>query len=200
MTADFRNRARLFHEAIRRALLKEWDPIGVSGIAQAQDEYDSYVPTIYKMLISRKPRHEVFDYLWWLETEHMALTGNRRATEGFVDRLMQIPDEIERAAIPDPSNLATKYDSNALERRAQELIDSGRSHDAIKIYLFMADGDPSLDAGYLGMKLGECYERIGDLHAAKYWYGRCVEENPAVRTSCKEARDRLKGVNIDDLT
>jgi tetratricopeptide (TPR) repeat protein len=198
MTADFRNRTRLFHEAIRRALLKEWDPIGVSGIAQAQDEYDSYVPTIYKMLISRKPRHEVFDYLWWLETDHMALTGNRRATEMFADRLMQIPDEIDRP-IPDPSNQATKYDFNVLERRAQELIDSGRSHDAIKMYLFMADGDPSLDAGYLGMKLGECYERIGDLHAAKYWYGRCVEENPAVRTSCKEARERLKGLNIDDL-
>jgi tetratricopeptide (TPR) repeat protein len=199
MTADLRDRARRFHEAIRRALLTEWDPIGVRGIAQAQDEYDSYVPTVYKMLISRKPRHEVFDYLWWLETEHMALTGDRRRTEKFVDRLMQIPDEIERAAIPDPSNLATKYDFNALERRAQELIDSGRPHDAIKIYLFMADGDPSLDGGYLGMRLGECYERMGDLHAAKYWYGRCVEENPVVRTSCVEARERLKDVNIDDL-
>jgi len=103
MTTDFRNRARLFHEAIRRALLTEWDPIGVNGVAEAQDEYDSYVPTIYKMLISRKPRHELFDYLWWLETEHMALAGDRRATERFVDRLMQIPDEIERGAIPDPS-------------------------------------------------------------------------------------------------
>jgi hypothetical protein len=103
MTTDFRNRARLFHEAIRRALLTEWDPIGVNGVAEAQDEYDSYVPAIYKMLISRKPRHELFDYLWWLETEHMALAGDRRATERFVDRLMQIPDEIERGAIPDPS-------------------------------------------------------------------------------------------------
>jgi|SRR5262245_42215862 len=103
MTTDFRNRVRLFHEAIRRALLTEWDPIGVNGVAEAQDEYDSYVPAIYKMLISRKPRHELFDYLWWLETEHMALAGDRRATERFVDRLMQIPDEIERGAIPDPS-------------------------------------------------------------------------------------------------
>jgi tetratricopeptide (TPR) repeat protein len=92
-----------------------------------------------------------------------------------------------------------RYDFNVLERRAQELIDSGRYNDAIKIYLFMADGDPSLDAGYLGMRIGECYERIGDLHAAKYWYGRCVEENPVVRTGCVEARERLKGVNIDDL-
>jgi hypothetical protein len=92
-----------------------------------------------------------------------------------------------------------RYDFNVLEAKARELIDSGRSHDAIKIYLFMADGDPSLDAGYLGMKIAECYERLGDLHAAKYWYGRCVEENPTVRTRCMDARERLKGVNIYDL-
>ena len=40
---------------------------------------------------------------------------------------------------------------------------------------------------------------MGEFHAAKYWYGRWVEENPIVRTSCMEARERLKGVNIDDL-
>ena len=92
-----------------------------------------------------------------------------------------------------------KYDFNVLEKRAQELIDSGRSGDAIKIYLFMADGDASLDAGYLGKKLGECYERRGELHAAKYWYGRAIEENPDVRTDCIEGRKRLQGVTIDDL-
>ncbi|MCP1674012.1 hypothetical protein J2T57_001111 [Natronocella acetinitrilica] len=67
----------------------------MSEITEAQDEYDSYVPTIYKMLILRKPRHEVVDYLWWLETEHMGLTGDRQATEKFADRLMKIPDEVE---------------------------------------------------------------------------------------------------------
>ena len=92
-----------------------------------------------------------------------------------------------------------RYDFNVLEKRAEELIDVGRVSDAIRIYLFMADGDPSLDAGYLGMKLGECYERIGDLHAAKYWYGRAVEENPTVRIDCARARKRLAGVSIDDL-
>lgn len=107
MTTDIRDRARLFHEAIRRALLQEWDPIGVGEIAAAQDEYDSYVSTIYKMLISRKARHEVFDYLWWLETEHMGLTGDRQATEKFADRLMQIPDEVEKAAAQPPSPSTT---------------------------------------------------------------------------------------------
>jgi tetratricopeptide (TPR) repeat protein len=92
-----------------------------------------------------------------------------------------------------------KYDFNILERRADELIDSGRNKDAIRIYLFMADGDPSLDAGYLGKRLGECYERIGELDAAKYWYGRAVEEGPGAWPDAAAARQRLAAVTIDDL-
>ncbi len=61
----------------------------------------------------------------------------------------------------------------------------------------MADGDPSLDAGYLGERLGKRYELIGDLHAAKYWYGRAVEENPEVRLTSVEARTRLSHIGID---
>jgi tetratricopeptide (TPR) repeat protein len=90
------------------------------------------------------------------------------------------------------------YDFNVLDRVAQELVDSGRHQDAIKIYLFMGDGDPSLDAGYLGKRIGECYEASGDLHAAKYWYGRAVEENPELQPYV-EARKRLEPVTIDDL-
>jgi hypothetical protein len=28
---------------IRRVLMERWDPIGVNGIPEAQDEYDSYI-------------------------------------------------------------------------------------------------------------------------------------------------------------
>jgi hypothetical protein len=63
----------------------------------------------------------------------------------------------------------------------------------------MADGDQSLDGGYLAKKIAECYEEMKDLHAAKYWYGRAVEENPEVRIDCVEARKRLEYVTIDDL-
>ena len=60
-----------------------------------------------------------------------------------------------------------RYDFNVLERRAKECLADDRPADAVKIYLFMADGDPSLDAGYLGERIAQCYERMGDLHAAK---------------------------------
>ena len=92
-----------------------------------------------------------------------------------------------------------QYDFNMLERRAKELIDADRAREAIRIYLFMADGDPSLDGGYLGERLGECYERVGDLHAAKYWYSRAIGENPTVRLRSVAALKRLEGVSIEDL-
>jgi hypothetical protein len=63
----------------------------------------------------------------------------------------------------------------------------------------MSDGDTALDAGYLGQKIGQCHEALGDLHAAKYWYGRAVEENPGVRLFSEAARKRLESVTIDAL-
>ena len=95
MTSANLDRAKRYHEAIKPAILKEWDPIGVGGIPEAQDEYDSHIPGVRQLLIARRPKHEVFDYLWTLETQHMGLTGDRRATEHFAERLLRIPREIE---------------------------------------------------------------------------------------------------------
>lgn len=92
-----------------------------------------------------------------------------------------------------------KYDFNVLEQKAQALIDRGRPQDAVRIYLFMADGDPSLDGGYLGQRIAECYERMGDFASAKYWYGRAVQENPDARGDSLQGLERLRGVAIDDL-
>jgi hypothetical protein len=51
------------------------------------------------MLIMQKTKADIFDYLWWLETEHMGLTGNRQSTEHFAERLLKLPLEIGNAAI-----------------------------------------------------------------------------------------------------
>ena len=91
------DRARRYHEGIRRILLHNWDPIGVSDVAQAQDEYDSYVSKIYGMLIRHEPRHKLVDHLWWIETDNMGLAGDRQRTEATVDRLLGLRDELERS-------------------------------------------------------------------------------------------------------
>jgi len=84
-------------------------------------------------------------------------------------------------------------DFNDLERHARRLIDVGRFADAIAIYLFMGDDDPSQDAGYLAWRVGQCREAIGELHAAKRWYGIALGENPGVE-KYQDALRRLEGV------
>jgi tetratricopeptide (TPR) repeat protein len=85
------------------------------------------------------------------------------------------------------------------ERSAVKLKELGRWQDALEVYMFMADGDPSLDAGYLGTSIAECYEAMGRLREAKYWHGRTVEENPGVRLSSEEALRRIGDMPVGHL-
>jgi hypothetical protein len=88
LTKDkYHERARRYHEAIHDILIKEWDPIGM-GVPQ--DEYDSYIPQIYKRLITRASEQNLFDYLWWVETTNMGLSGNRTRTWEIVHKLFQL--------------------------------------------------------------------------------------------------------------
>lgn len=89
------DRARRYHEGIRGILLREWDPIGVADLAEAQDEYDSYISKIHGMLIRHEPRYNLIDHLWWIETDNMGLAGNRQRTEAIADRLLALRDELE---------------------------------------------------------------------------------------------------------
>ncbi|MEM7174369.1 MAG: hypothetical protein AAF443_00360 [Chlamydiota bacterium] len=70
------NGRELIYKKIRKILLNDWDPIGIQGIPEAQDEYDNYVPLVYGLLISRKSEDEIFNYLYQLETEQMGLSSN----------------------------------------------------------------------------------------------------------------------------
>ena len=93
-----RAEAREYHEAIRSILLREWDPIGVNDAPEAQDEYDSYVSQVHGLLIRHEPLYKLVDYLWWAETEHMGLCGNRNRTEAVAQRLMRLPGELSGSA------------------------------------------------------------------------------------------------------
>lgn len=61
---------------IRKTLLFEWDPIGVSDIPEAEDEYDAYADTVFSMLFNQGASvHDVAQYLFKIATEHMGLSN-----------------------------------------------------------------------------------------------------------------------------
>jgi hypothetical protein len=89
MSKNVRTKQFLMEE-IQKILLKEWDPIGIQDIPEAQDEYDSYVSDIYKLIQSKRTESEVFDYLWEIETEHMGLSGDKKHTQTIAHKLFKL--------------------------------------------------------------------------------------------------------------
>jgi hypothetical protein len=73
-------------DAIRRILNSEWDPIGCGA---AEDEYDGYIPVIYRMMQARAGVEELACHLEKLETENMGLRAhmdrNRRVAQMLLD-------------------------------------------------------------------------------------------------------------------
>ena len=88
------------------------------------------------------------------------------------------------------------YDFNVLSAAAADFYRQNRFRDSLKIFLFIAVIDT--ESGFYSERVGSCYENIGDLHSAKYWYGKAVKENPTIEPYVR-ARERLKHVNIDFL-
>jgi len=77
--------------AIRTILLREWDPIGVRDVPEAQDEYDSYAMPLYSFLRQRPSEDAVVGHLYRLETENMGLTRiNRHHLKPVAKHLLQL--------------------------------------------------------------------------------------------------------------
>ena len=71
------NRAR-----VREVLMREWDPIGVSGVPEAADEYDHYVGKVYVMLMDeRATAASIAAYLFDTATRNMGLPARAELME-----------------------------------------------------------------------------------------------------------------------
>ncbi|MBA6384554.1 hypothetical protein H4J45_18520 [Colwellia sp. BRX10-6] len=55
-----------------------WDPIGVCDIPMARDEYQSYLPKVFKLLINDSKDHEVSAYLIKVESGSMGMSANSK--------------------------------------------------------------------------------------------------------------------------
>lgn len=75
---------------IRRVLMQVWDPIGVKGEPNAQDEYDGYLGNVYELLVSGASDGRIAEYLCWVVNERMGLTAKIGDMAETVTALRQI--------------------------------------------------------------------------------------------------------------
>ena len=75
---------------VREILLQSWDPIGVAGVAAAQDEYDQYVKPIAAMIVAGAVVDDLSRHLLEIETNHMCLKGDRARAHLAASKLREI--------------------------------------------------------------------------------------------------------------
>ena len=86
-----------------------WDPIGVSGVPQARDEYDSYVPQVFSLLKQNATSAVIADHLTSIARDQMGLSISdasiKHATETadvLVDYKEWIAEKSEQSTPPNP--------------------------------------------------------------------------------------------------
>lgn len=64
------------YRAVDEVLHYLWDPIGVSAVPQARDEYHAYLPKVFSLLRSGADGHAIAKYLGEVTVNRMGLTAN----------------------------------------------------------------------------------------------------------------------------
>ena len=62
---------------VRAILLNDWDPIGVAGVDEAADEYDSYAAPIARMIVVGASISDLANHLVEIEAGAMGLKGDQ---------------------------------------------------------------------------------------------------------------------------
>jgi hypothetical protein len=78
------------HGFVRLILLVDWDPLGVFGIPDAMDEYDSYVGEICELLKSGAAREDLIEHLDVLETQRIGVKPYLSRQTGVVDKMLDL--------------------------------------------------------------------------------------------------------------
>ena len=88
MSERTERRARL--QTVRIVLHWAWDPIGVRGIEEAADEYDSYALPVLGMLERGAIDEEVAGYLTSVEVDLMGLIANTNKNADIAAMLREL--------------------------------------------------------------------------------------------------------------
>lgn len=78
----------LLYKKIDDILWFDWDPIGINDIAP-RDEYQSYIPEIFRLVKAKADKEEIARTLYRLETEIMSMNGSFDKCLAVAGKLLQ---------------------------------------------------------------------------------------------------------------
>ena len=62
-------------ESIRKVLFEDWDPVGVNCNENLRDEYDDYIPGVYRILTGSRDPMDIMAYLKRAESDEIEVSS-----------------------------------------------------------------------------------------------------------------------------
>lgn len=110
---------KALYQRVDEVLHYIWDPIGVSGVPEARDEYYSYLPTVFQLLMHGDRAEAIAEYLSSVSRESMGLGGNRSRDFDVAETLINWRDNIFGSAVNTETVEITNEQMAELERRIE---------------------------------------------------------------------------------
>ncbi|WP_305909043.1 hypothetical protein Q9L42_007610 [Methylomarinum sp. Ch1-1] len=79
---------------IDEILFYKWDPIGISDGDWARDEYQSYLPHVFKLALENDTPEPIADYLTVITTENMGLSKAREHDLKIARLILEVKEGI----------------------------------------------------------------------------------------------------------
>lgn len=76
--------------SIEKILWEDWDPICVNDTEEARDEYKSYVPIIFNLVINDASKELITNSLYNISTITMGLYGNIEHCSKIADKIISL--------------------------------------------------------------------------------------------------------------
>lgn len=84
------------YRAIDEVLHYLWDPIGISSIPEARDEYHGYLPHVFGMVRSGKDEAAIAAYLSEVVTDRMGLSADQQHDQNVAQVLLAWRNAVAR--------------------------------------------------------------------------------------------------------
>jgi hypothetical protein len=84
-------RAIAIYDAIRQVLVRDWDPMGIKETDCPTDEYDSYIPRVYRILVGSRSEEDLADCLHRIERDEIGVGPTPAENlRSVTDKLLQL--------------------------------------------------------------------------------------------------------------
>ena len=82
------------YQGIDEILWNDWDPIGINLLPSSRDEYQDYIPVIFKLVMKNVTSLELEQYLDDVVKNRMGLRSSKKSNKPVAEKIIELKNQL----------------------------------------------------------------------------------------------------------